>query len=296
MLNKILLTFILITCIFDCQAQLSNSTFIGSIMLEDKRSYTYKLHFEADSPSLVGYTVTDLQGALETKSRIKGRYNSKKKQITYEETAIIKSKAKIGPDDFCLVHTQLKLGKKLGMPTLRGSFTGYKTDGTTVCAKGKIALIGEEALQKKLEALVPKDSSIKSMFKESPSEVVAIPTKEFVPHLRKLSPGASTDINTDASYATVEIWDSEANDGDIISISCNQELILNKYSITTTPKVLKINLKEGLNTLTLKAIDEGKEPPNTAKLKITLNNETYSINAATTIAKPVEILLHRMDK
>jgi len=296
MLNKILAIFILITCIFDCKAQLSNSTFIGSIMLEDKRSYSYKLHFEADSPALVGYTVTDLQGPQETKSRIKGKYNAQKKQITFEEITIIKSKAKIGPDDFCLVHTQLKLGKKLGMPILKGNFTGYKTDGTTICAKGKIALIGEEALQKKLEALAPKDSSIKSMFKESAAEAVAAPTKEFVPHLRKLSPGSSTDINTDASYATVEIWDSEANDGDIISISCNQELVLNRYSITTTPKVLKIALKEGLNTLTLKAIDEGKEPPNTAKLKITLDKETYSINAATTIAKPVEIVLHRVGK
>ena len=88
---------------------------------------------------------------------------------------------------------------------------------------------------------------------------------------------------------TIQVWDDETVDGDILSLNLNGNWILSKYLLKATPYKLKEGLKAGTNYLTLHADSEGKSKPCTAaviiddgvrKQKIILNSD---LNTSSTI-------------
>jgi hypothetical protein len=56
----------------------------------------------------------------------------------------------------------------------------------------------------------------------------------------------------------------------------NEELVLEKYTVSKTKKEIILNLKPGKNILVMHALNLGRVPPNTAALKI--NDGTINKN------------------
>jgi hypothetical protein len=67
---------------------------------------------------------------------------------------------------------------------------------------------------------------------------------------------------------TIEVWDHNLIDGDIISLNLNGEWILESYTLQKEKKTITLNLSQGENTLILHAINLGTSPPNTASMNI----------------------------
>lgn len=69
-------------------------------------------------------------------------------------------------------------------------------------------------------------------------------------------------------FVELEIWDNDVEDGDVLSLSLNQNWILQGYELSKSKKKLRIQLKRGENWLVMKAENLGSIPPNTAAIAI----------------------------
>ena len=104
--------------------------------------------------------------------------------------------------------------------------------------------------------------------------VELIPTslknREIVTNSRK--------IKVDSSKLEMLLYDHLIQDGDIVSINFNGDWILEKYSLETAAKTLKLKLNEkGKNYLLLHAESIGKRPPNTMTIAYTYKGKKERI-------------------
>lgn len=75
-------------------------------------------------------------------------------------------------------------------------------------------------------------------------------------------------INVQNGAVKVIVRDPNAEDGDIISLYLNGYPLLEDYKVLKKEKVIEITLDEGDNHLIMRAINEGRIPPNTASVTI----------------------------
>lgn len=75
-------------------------------------------------------------------------------------------------------------------------------------------------------------------------------------------------VTVNSNVVTVTVWDKNRVDGDEISLYLNEELILDRYTVSKEKKEIILNLKPGKNILVMHALNLGRVPPNTAALKI----------------------------
>jgi hypothetical protein len=77
---------------------------------------------------------------------------------------------------------------------------------------------------------------------------------------------------------TLELFDHENEDGDVVSVCFNGQYILEKYKLLNKPKSLKIRLLPyQKNVLTVFANNTGKEGANTSAIRFMINEKTEEI-------------------
>jgi hypothetical protein len=212
----------------------------------------FELHYDMNHKNILdGYSITGKNTNDETKSRIKGRYNSKTNAIFFYETVVLSSKAKYENLNFCLLTGTLYKKKKGNEITLSGNFLGFIRGTKKKCASGKITLTGKENI-----------TPITNIEKK-------IITKTMDTLYSNISAKKIIDYNWAAKSIQLQVWDDYNADGDVLSIYFNGKNILNNYTLLKTPKSLTINLDPNRkNILKIVANQEGKAPPNTARLTL----------------------------
>lgn len=97
-----------------------------------------------------------------------------------------------------------------------------------------------------------------------------------------------SNVTVNSRNITISVWDYGKIDGDIINILVNGRVISggNRVTLAAKPKVFKLTLNPGKNNITIYAVNEGSDPPNTASLKISnvvqgKGQQQYSINQKT---------------
>ncbi|MEO1652694.1 MAG: hypothetical protein AAFU64_04040, partial [Bacteroidota bacterium] len=75
-------------------------------------------------------------------------------------------------------------------------------------------------------------------------------------------------LRVKSDYVKIRIWDHGQQDGDIITLRLNGEIILEKYKIRKKAKELLVPLKSAANIIELYAHNLGNIPPNTAAIAI----------------------------
>lgn len=277
-------------------AQVTNLVFIGGVSVSDGRHYPYKLYVTDSADIVTGYSVTDILGADETKTLVKGKIDRKGKQLIFRETRIQETKSKIPAEEFCFIHARLKAGNIQGTTTLRGSFTGYKPDGKTECGKGKIVLVCAQDALARLMELAEKDK----IARPNDTTEAALPTmdngNDAVPEssVRKVEPGETIFLNCPQQNVTVELWDAKTLDGDKISLLRDNKKLLSGYTITNERKRMQIQMGDETSVaLKLVADTEGSLPVNTARVKVSSGDRTYYIDASILLGKDVTIILQK---
>lgn len=124
------------------------------------------------------------------------------------------------------------------------------------------------------QVIYPKKLEKAEHIKSSDDVVEVIPTKlkdrEIVTNSRS--------IKVDSARFKIVLYDHLIQDGDIVSINFNGDWILEKYSLETASKELKIQLNEtGKNYLLLHAESIGKRPPNTMAISYSYKGKKENI-------------------
>lgn len=124
------------------------------------------------------------------------------------------------------------------------------------------------------QVIYPKKLEKSEHIKSSDNIVDVIPTvlkdREIVTNSRK--------ILVDSAKLEMILYDHLIQDGDIVSINFNGDWILEKYSLETAAKTLKLELNTtGKNYLLLHAESIGKRPPNTMTIGYTYKGESQRI-------------------
>lgn len=282
-------------------AQVSDIVFLGTVSTSDGQVFSYKLQFTDSEGSIRGYSITDVMGPNETKTLIRGTIDKRQKQIRFRETRVLSTKTKItSKDDFlCFINGSLKVTSKKGTTILKGSFTGYKEDGKTECSSGKLMLVSaKDVMDILMKKDIKPDSITKKVLASEPEgrKTTTSPVKEQVAEgsVSKILPGSVRVIAVSGAIVKLNIWDAKTVDGDVISIMQNGRTILSKHMITEVYKELNVTLHNSdADTLKVMAINEGSEPLNTARIKITSGGDTQYVDASTTMDKPIWIVLKR---
>ncbi len=75
-------------------------------------------------------------------------------------------------------------------------------------------------------------------------------------------------FNVDSRKVTIKIWDNAKEDGDLVDVIFNDEVLVENQEVTVEGKVLELKLKKGKNVFELKALNIGEMSPNTAAILV----------------------------
>ena len=98
-------------------------------------------------------------------------------------------------------------------------------------------------------------------------------------------------VNTDS--ITLVVYDNGIVDGDIVSVVYNNQVVIDKLSLTSRTFIIKIPVNiTGINTLVFHAHNLGEFPPNTAKLEILFGNkkEELLLSSDFTVSSEINII------
>ncbi len=265
--KKIIFIFFLFTIFSSRLLAADTLYFVGNIKISKKVSYSYNLRFIIEKENKIrGYSLSDLGGPNEVKTKIVGTFDSSKMTLTYEEKDVLRSKVDLQKNDLCFVKATLKLKKSKLIETLSGKFTAYEPGKTDACASGEVKLVNTDRVKVLLKKIYGVDETLTNNGPESktkPTEISDDKGKEFL---------------VTGTKVKLTIWDQGQIDGDKISIMLNDKYILENYVITATTKVIELTLtNEERNVIKIIALNEGKLPPNTAAIKIESDKEEYPI-------------------
>lgn len=289
---KYLLILVLLIGSFFCQAQ--TIEYVGLLALQDSTFIPYKIELTQKDGKLKGFSYTDLNGPHESKNTLVGRYDERENTIEFREVDMVYTKSPITELDFCYVYFTGKLRNLNGRAKIDGDFKTFYDD-LQPCMNGKIKLQSEDKYNKKNDKLV---SRVEKMNKVPDSIKERITNSKFLNSSERqgLKGGETLNVLWKSKTAYLEIWDPGKVDGDEMSISLNGRAIKESYAPLKSKTKIPLSFSKEINTLTLTAISEGTDPPNTAQIRITDGNgKEISMLSSFKIGEKVEVVFYLKD-
>jgi hypothetical protein len=264
---------ILVILLFISSNLFSQTIFNGKLMLKEGKIYNYKLVLNIDSlnSKVTGYSITDEKGNEETKSLLRGTFNKNKKKFFIKEYQIEKTKSKAKDIVFCFIEVELTVSSFKNEVTLVGQFTGKLFPTNQICGNGGVFV--KEVKNKKLitaNKIIPVKSAIKTTDEIKSIEKTAIKGFELV--------SENTVITTKSDSMYIDIWDQGKEDGDIVSVFVDGNLLVSNLTLTSVKKTYKIAINgKTEHIISILAENEGQYSPNTAAILLFDKTEKHSL-------------------
>lgn len=255
-------------------AQINTHKYLGTIILENNIPMSFSLDLIEKNGIVSGYSLTNLGTKDETKSEIQGVYFKEDKSFQLQETQIIYTKSEAPINSFCYIRMNLKLKNRFTKKQLEGNFTGNFLDSSD-CARGKILLAEKSIIEKKIEKIEKKIE--KQIKKDEIIETIVLKDDD------------NLSIEWEAKYLTIKIWDSNQEDGDIINLSIDDNIILENFETKNKSKKIKYKLKKGQNKILIEAKSIGSSPPNTSRIELIDKKKKYPILTQLELNKSINI-------
>lgn len=265
-------SLVLVLCVFFSLSTVNSQTYeyLGLLKLPDSSLIPYKIDFKEVDGKISGYSFTDLNGKHETKATIVGRYDDKKNLLEFREIDIVYTKSTLKELDFCNVYFTGDMRRLNGKSKIEGTFKGYYDDLTS-CIDGELFMSAAQKIQQrneKLQKRVDRSSRVPDSVKQKFNL-----DKMFNRYAKNdLKGGEQLNIFWKDEYLKLIIWDDGEVDGDQIDLTINGNKILDAYSPVAKRKEIELSLLDPVNTISLKAINLGVKPPNTAKIQLMKKN------------------------
>ena len=244
--------------------------YVGNVKVSKKITYTYKLRFLVQPNNLVvGYSLSDVGGLYETKTKIVGKYDSAANTLYFEEQQILRSKVDTMKSDLCFIKATLAFKQDKMFETLSGKFVGFNPKTSSTCGKGEIKLINTKKIKKILLDANKIDDA---------KDVIVFDSKDKnTPQLIKIIDIKPKSLLFKESSINITVWDNGIVDNDIISIIANGVYILKNHTLDSVPKTITVTIPNNTDDLKLAvvAVNDGSEPPNTAMVIIQSLSDKY---------------------
>ncbi|MAU37134.1 MAG: hypothetical protein CMD14_07170 [Flavobacteriales bacterium] len=250
--------------------------YLGTLILNNNKVISFKLELTENKGIVKGFSITNIGTKDETKSEIKGLYFKSDKSFQLQETQIVSTNSDAPSNTFCYINMQLYFKGILGKKRLEGSFTGNFHDGSE-CAKGKIIMIEEKKINKKLQKLKKKITRKNKNISQNDIN----PIKKTI----ILKDGDDFTIKWESNKLILSLWDDNKEDGDKIQVKINNSIILDKFETKNNRKKIKSKLKNGENIIEIRAVNIGISPPNTSRIELVDNKKIYQIKTELKLKK-----------
>lgn len=211
----------------------------GTLSVHKAASFKYKLIVGNNAGKWNGYSILDEGGPNETKSSVSVQFVKEKSAMAFAEKTLISTKSK--EKSFCFVGGLLKMNDKKNQ--VKGFFLG-QDDKKKMCGSGSVKL---NLPEKAIILMTPdgtKDTNISAIVTSKKSETFEVKNGEV----------------------QLEVWDGGITDQDSLTVSLNGSIIETPFQITADKKVIQIKLKKGENIIKIKALNEGTQAPNSARI------------------------------
>ncbi|RYY30349.1 MAG: hypothetical protein EOO04_05025 [Chitinophagaceae bacterium] len=278
-MNKVLLGMFvgLLIC---CHAAAQNEIRVikGYLGVEGGESFSYMLKFTDSAGIIKGSALCWQVEGKEVRADIEGVINKKDRTLSFTETKIRENKGFSSNQTICLISAVLRFTKVDESLVFSGSITS-KDAGNVYCGTGTITFQDNEevrALFKELPATalpappVPVAKATKPMkvvydTARKLAAVVSSPVQKNA-LVEQITTGKDKTIEWSSDSLVIEIWDNSQPDGDRISLSFNDQLLIPEYTLIRDKKIFQIALSTLPATIRIKALNEGSQSPNTADL------------------------------
>ena len=244
-------------------SQLSFKELSGLIKLNDSMYIPYNLYLNKINDTIIsGYSVTDKDGAHETKSLIKGTYNSENKILKFNEYDIVYTKSSFDSFDFCFVYFENKIKSFKNLNLLQGDFFGKFQNGNK-CLNGTLLLANKVKIEAKVEKVQKKLDKLnyKKFVEKKPVKIDSI-------KLKNINANENLNIFIKSKFVTISVFDSGKIDNDRVDLFVNNKLLLENYTIKKEKKSIPLSIKNKDTNVKVVALNEGTSAPNTVKIII----------------------------
>ncbi len=241
--------------------------FLGVIKLEDSTIISYKISFTENKGAIKGHSITDLNGAHETKSLITGKFEEAKKLFQFKENGIVYTKSPITETDFCYINFTGHLKRINEQDKIEGSFKGLYNDGQE-CISGEIELGGLAKITKKAKKIDRKIDRNIFVKKKTKKRINVQKTLDTL-NMNIINKGETLNIFSKDKKLSLAIYDAGKEDGDIINLSINGEKILDNFTVTHKKKIIPITVDVEKTLIQVEALNAGTSPPNTVRIEVT---------------------------
>ena len=245
----------------------NTSNYLGTLILSNNTPISFKLELIEKKGVVNGFSITNIGTKDETKSEITGLYFKTDNSFQLQETQILSTKSEAPLNTFCYINMNLSFKGKFGTKRLEGTFIG-KFSNDTECARGKVILMEEEKLKKKIDKIEKKIEK---------NSLETVPDANLVQETKILKDGDDFTINWENDKLKLFIWDANKEDGDKIELKINNKIILYDFETKNKRKEIQFKLQKGENIIEIKATNLGTSPPNTSRIELVDSKTKYPI-------------------
>lgn len=251
--------------------------FIGVIKISETNFISYRLVFNVDNDKVSGYSVSDLLGPDETKSKIEGIVDRENLTITLKETSLIYTKSAFETDIFCNLEFKFDLVKKLNK--LEVPFKGYYSLDNSFCIEGDLLLNSIGQFDKLYQKIQSKSNKIQRKGGITPEQIAKVNEKINSLTTDKISLKSKENLSLiwTEEVAELRFWDDAQFDKDKIEIKLNNTILYTGI-VEKDFKTLQIPVKKGNNNIIIRAVDEGEIARNTVAFELISKNRTLLIS------------------
>ncbi len=256
-------------------------------------SFRYQLVFNENGGRISGYSLTWLTGVNPNKCKVEGSIDKDKGVIHFKEVA-----SKNDSANMCYLESDLKYTIKGKEITATGPFKGHD-EKNKMCGEGNMTLThtlvrdsvfvkdssrrisisaAGDLLGKKVANTPLPPLKVEKKVVENPN---GSPTAKDHPKVTNFTVSADGPLNLDWATDTLYlwVWDYGKPDGDRITLIFNGMMMLDEYEITGKKRLFKFPITRDENRIEVKAINEGRVPPNTARLLLECKSAQYNITS-----------------
>ncbi len=261
------LTFILLFFTFLLNAQIKTFSYLGTLILSNNTPISFQLELEEQNGIVNGYSITNINTPDKTKSEISGLYFKSDNSFQLQETQILQTSSEVPLNTFCYLNLNLAFKGKFGTKRLEGTFIGNFLDSTQ-CASGKVILMEEKKLIKKIE-------KVKKKIDKKANKTLAETNQ--MQQTKILKDGGNFTVKWESNKVKLYIWDANQEDGDKITLKINGDIILHDFETKNKRKKLKYQLEDGENIIEITSTNLGASPPNTSRIELVDSKTKYPI-------------------
>lgn len=287
---------------------------LGFIGVKGGESFTYELHLtDSTDKILTGYAYSYVQPNKDIKANVLVYINRTEKTLQIREVDIIYNHGFKIKAVLCLLNSSLSYDEKA--ESLSGRITSKTAgDNGLACADGSLSFVNKseinalfEGVKEVAEAPVQQppqailDAEKKRTAKYVYIDQDSINRAKKEAYLKTLAkrPDEITE-GKDKTYVwndtkvIMEIWDGNNEDNDRVTVECNGQVILENYTLRNRKHKVAIDIGNNeLNIITVRALSEGGDPPNTANITIYDGDKSYDIVAHNKTGKSASFKIKR---